>query len=399
MNFQKKMKTLSIVALGALALNAAPTVSNVEMLPQSGTRKVTVKYKLTGEPAVVTVDFTTNGVSIGSRNIISLTGDVCRRIEPSSEFRVIHWNPDKDWPNQLIKDGSFRAVVTAWSTNAPPDYMAVDLVAKSNVFYYVDRDAVPGGITNRLYKTSMLLMRKVPAGGQKFRMGDRAGSNENPHWVMLSEDYYLGVFEATQGQWHKIKATKNFNNNGETLPAESFGVMELRGSRKDGYNWPKDGHSVSPTSIFGSIRAQTGVEVDLPTEAQWEFACRAGTDTMFGNGWTNMTDMGWNSSMTNKTVEVGLKKPNAWDFYDMHGNVGEICLDWWQKKLTGPVEDPVGPQFDADTDDSVSSWTSRGGHYEKTESDCRSAARVNYDTDKGYDRRHGFRFCAPSIAP
>ena len=400
MKFSVNYGLVSAVALASGAMFAAPNVTDVELVPQSGTRKVTVKYKLTEEPAVVTVDFTTNGISIGSKHIISVTGDVNRRIEPSDAYRVIHWSPDKDWPNHLITDNSLKAVVVAWATNAPPDYMAVDLVATSNVFYYVDKDAVPGGVTNDMYKTSMLLMRKVHAGGQKFRMGDRAGSNENPHWVMLSEDYYLGVYELTQGQWHKF-ATKNFNNNGEKHPAESFGVSEVRGVRSNGFNWPENGHAVDSTKIFGLIRSRTGIMVDFPTEAQWEFACRAGTDTMFSNGWTNMSEIGWYSGLTNKTQDVGLKNPNNWGFYDMHGNVSELCLDWWQAKLEGIVEDPVGSQFAADTTEDVSSWTSRGGSYDKAESECRSAARVNYVTDKGcgYDRRHGTRLWSPAIAP
>ena len=399
MKFSVKHGFLTAIALGSTMVFAAPNISSVELLPQTGSRKVTVKYKLSNEPAVVTVDFTTNGVSIGSKHIISVIGDVNRKIEPSNEYRVISWSPDKDWPNHLITDNSFKAVVTAWATNAPPDYMVVDLVAMSNVFFYVDKDAVPGGVTNDVYKTSMLLMRKVHAGGQKFRMGDREASNENPHWVMLSEDYYLGVYEATQGQWHKFGSAKKFHNTGDKKPAESFGVSEIRGTRSGGYNWPEDGYAVDSTKIFGLIRSHTGVMVDLPTEAQWEFACRAGTDTMFSNGWTNMSEIGWCSGLASKTQDVGMKEPNNWGFYDMHGNVSELCLDWWQAKLEGIVEDPVGPQFAADTTADVSSWTSRGGHYEKAEPECRSAARVNYVTEKGYDRRHGFRFWAPAIAP
>lgn len=404
--FGIKKAVFGVSALGACSLFAAPQISDVTMISQSGTRKVTVKYKLSEEPAVITVDFTTNGVSIGSGNIISLTGDVCRRIEPSDELRVIHWNPDKDWPNHLITDGSFKAVVTAWATNAPPDYMAIDLATKSNIFYYVSADAVPGGVTNPLYKTSMLLMRKVPAGGKKFRMGSpssetgRTAANENLHWIMLSEDYYLGVFEATQGQWHQLKSTKGFQYKGnEARPAESFGVTELRGSRADGYSWPVDGHDVKPDGLFGLIRGRTGVQVDLPTEAQWEFACRAGSESAYAYN-TNevaLADFAWYGKASQSgTYEVGLLRHNEFGFYDMHGNVAEICLDYFQASLTGPVEDPVG--VDSGVADNLH-FTVRGGHVEALDSAVRSAMRQDFYNERGYFRLWGFRFWAPAVAP
>ncbi|MBR3821707.1 MAG: formylglycine-generating enzyme family protein [Kiritimatiellae bacterium] len=404
--FNMKKSLLLSVTLGWCTLFAAPQISDVTLIPQSGTRRVTVKYKLSVEPAVITVDFTTNGVSIGSENIISITGDVSRRIEPSDNLRTIHWNPDKDWPNHLITDGSFKAVVTAWATNAPPDYMAIDLATKSNIFYYVSADAVPGGVTNPMYKTSMLLMRKVPAGGKMFRMGSsssetgRTAANENLHWVMLSEDYYLGVFEATQGQWHQFKSTKGFQYKGnEARPAESFGVTELRGSRADGYSWPLNGHDVKSDGLFGLIRGRTGVQVDLPTEAQWEFACRAGTESAYSYD-TNkvaLADFAWFGKASGSgTHEVGLLRSNGLGFYDMHGNVSETCLDYFQAALTGPVEDPEG--VDSGNADNLH-FTVRGGHVEAAASGVRSASRQDYNNPNGYFRLWGFRFWAPAVAP
>jgi formylglycine-generating enzyme required for sulfatase activity len=284
--------------------------------------------------------------------------------------------------------------------------MAIDLATKSNIFYYVSADAVPGGVTNPMYKTSMLLMRKVPAGGKMFRMGSpssetgRTAANENLHWVMLSEDYYLGVFEATQGQWHQFKSTKGFHYKGnEARPAESFGVIELRGSRADGYSWPLNGHDVKSDGLLGLIRGRTGVQVDLPTEAQWEFACRAGTESAYSYD-TNkvaLADFAWFGKSSNSgTYEVGRLLPNEFGLYDMHGNVSETCLDYFQASLAGPVEDPAG--VDSGNADNLH-FTVRGGHVEASDSGVRSASRQDFYNERGYFRLWGFRFWAPAVAP
>ena len=385
------------------ALVAAPVLSDVTLLPHKGARHVRVTYKLSGDPAVVTVDFTTNGVSIGPGKIQTLSGDVCRKVEPGE--RTILWDIRADWPEQRVSDGSFKAVVTAWATNSPPDYMVVDLATKSNVLFYASAEAVPGGITNDIYKTSKLIMRRVHAAGERFRMGSPAGetgrtaAKEGRHWVMLSEDCYLGVFEATQGQWHQFK-TKNFNRNGETNPAESFGVSELRGSRAAGYSWPSNGHDVLSTSLFGAMRARTGVMFDLPTEAQWEYACRAGAyDTPYAidTNDVELAQFAWHTGNASGAIHpVGQLEANAWGFYDMHGNVAETCLDYFVEALTGPVEDPSGP--DSGTADNLN-FTLRGGAAENAASDCRSAYRRKFDNANGYYRYWGFRFWAPAVAP
>ena len=386
------------------ALFAAPVLSDVTLLPHRGTRHVRVTYELSGDPAVITVDFTTNGVSIGPEKIQSLSGDVCRKVEPGE--RTILWDIRADWPEQRVSDGSFKAVVTAWATNSPPDYMVVDLATKSNVLFYASAESVPGGMTNDIYKTSKLVMRRVHAAGERFRMGSPAGetgrtaANEGQHWVMLSEDYYLGVFEATQGQWHQFKSTKNFNRNGETNPAESFGVSELRGTRAAGYSWPVNGHDVLAGSLFGVMRAKTGVMFDLPTEAQWEYACRAGAyDTPYGIDTNAMAlaEFAWFMGNASGIIHpVGQLEANAWGFFDMHGNVAETCLDYFVEALTGPVEDPSGP--DSGTEDNLN-FTLRGGAGENAANLCRSAYRRAYDNDKGFYRFWGFRLWAPAVAP
>lgn len=111
-----------------------------------------------------------------------------RLVKDAAGTKTITWQPDKAWPGEFTDPGvEVRAVVTAWATNAPPDYMVVDLAAKSNVTYYACAEAVPYGVTNDLYKTTSLVMRKIPAGQVVWNMGS-AGS---AHKILISNDYYL----------------------------------------------------------------------------------------------------------------------------------------------------------------------------------------------------------------
>ncbi len=382
------------------AICASPVVENVSVslaLPNS----VEIGYDLAGtEPAVITIAATTNGAPVCGSRLVSLTGDVCRKIVPGSD-KKIHWAIGKDWPGVNLKDG-LTITVQAWPLTSPPPYMAVDLMTKSNVFFYTSAEAVYGGDTNRMYKTKMMLMRRVPAAEIQWRMGSPSSEanrmtdgSETPHLVTLSSDYYISVYEFTQYQWKLFNSGKTFNFKGDvTLPAESFSWINLRGRRTDGYTWPQNGHEVSDGSLLGKIRSVTGLQLDLPTEAQWEYACRAGSSAAFANDANVIGELGWHNGITNRTVEVGMKTPNEWGLYDMHGNVWEMCLDWYQSATSDFVRDPKGPETEADTEYQDNSFVIRGGGYNSSAADCRSARRRNF-TAKDYHASFGCRLVCP----
>ena len=187
-----------------------PVISDVSFNQPGGGRTVTVTYNLQYAPAIVTMDVLTNGVSIGAGNIVSFEGDVGKVVQPGA--RQFKWFAKRDWPEHLITENIVSVKLRAWSLFSPPPYMVADLETASNVTYYVSADAIPGGVTNNLYKTSRIVMRRIDAVGVRWNMGRHPTENgytsSRPqdiiHSVQLTNDYYIGVFELTQGQWKRI---------------------------------------------------------------------------------------------------------------------------------------------------------------------------------------------------
>ena len=131
-------------------------------------------------------------------------------------------------------------------------------------------------------------------------------------------------------------------------------------------------NAVDPTSFLGILRGRTGLDFDLPTEAQWEYACRAGTTTTYSCGNSADGNYMWYASSSNGWPhEVGTNQPNMWGLYDLHGNVYEWCLDWYANSFTGGV-DPKGSS-------SGSARVVRGGNYYLAASYCTSSARDRSD--------------------
>ena len=328
-----------------------------------------IVYTLGADPAIVTLEIQTNTLAngagewldIGGWNVQSVFGDVNRIVRETGTQRKIYWKASKDMPDRIFKDGTIRAVLTAWATNAPPDYMVVGLREANDVRFYASTNYLPGGFSSDAYRTTELLMRKIPAAGVVWKMGgvDGEGNRSNDstrndfdydiqHNVMLTEDYYMGVYEVTQAQYTNMCSKSNgayFNNQADSplRPMENICMKEMRGQTTafgDGIWWPKTGHQVASDSAIGQLRTRTGLgDFDLPTAAQWEFACRAGTTTAFSWGENSVnTAYCWYTSNSPKETArngssyfapqaVGTKRPNAFGLYDMHGNVEECCLD------------------------------------------------------------------------
>ena len=231
-----------------------------------------------------------------------------------------------------------------------------------------------GGWTDE-YKTKKLVLRRIEPG--KFKM-------QGKYEVTLTKPFYCGIFEVTQKQYRQVTGSNHSRFNDDMRPVEMVSWNTIRGDSAT-YNWPSSAN-VDPSSFMGKIQARTGLKFDLPTEAQWEYACRAGSEGDFG-GTGRIDDMGWHKDNSGGTTHpVGQKQANAWGLYDMHGNVGEWCLDWYGN-LSGDETDPSG-SF------SGSRRVQRGGCWcERYANNCTSSSRY-LKADPSFNSSHvGFRLC------
>jgi len=308
------------------------------------------------------------------------------------------WNAAKDGISFKSSDVVCTVTVTSGGGGSEGLYCVVDLSGGISAASYpvTYLTAVPSGGWSDEYKTTKLVLRRLDAG--TFTMGspsDELGrwDDETQHQVTLTKGFYIGVFEVTQRQWELVMGTRPscFNNSAyyASRPVECVSYDMIRGS-SSGSQWPAS-NAVDADSFLGKIRAKTGLIFDLPTEAQWEYACRAGTTTALNSG-KNLTRTDQDAEMDKvgrywynggsrcsqscdpsaATAKVGSYAPNAWGLYDMHGNVLEWCLDWRQIDLgTSAVTDPVGPASGDGRD-------LRGGDWASYARYCRSALRIDF---------------------
>ncbi|MBQ0032028.1 MAG: SUMF1/EgtB/PvdO family nonheme iron enzyme, partial [bacterium] len=339
-------------------------------------RMLTATYSL-DEEKIVTVDIQTNRtgtatsveedwVSISERNFTDVFGDVNRKVAADGDKRV-YWRADESWPGHYFANGTIRMVVKKWDVTNPPDYLVIDLrsddvrgTAGSRELYYASADALPdGGLANRKYKKDFLVMRRIPAQGVKWCMGSPSGESgrvegvETQHYVTFTqEDFYCAIYPVTCGQLAYLGDSTNWKQWSQFYdmdlidytPPPMRGWQQIRGKVEDGYDWPSNGHAVDSGSHLGVLSTlDGGRDFDIPTDAQWEFICRAGKSGTFGNG-TVVNDCGWwDGNSGKKGHEVGLKPANDWGIYDLHGNFWELVLDWYAGKTADAETDPYGP--------------------------------------------------------
>jgi uncharacterized protein (TIGR02996 family) len=173
------------------------------------------------------------------------------------------------------------------------------------------------------------------------------------HRVTLTKGFFMGAHPVTQAQWQAVLGSDPSRFKGDDLPVDNTSWEDCQ-------------------ELCRKLGERDGRKYRLPTEAEWEHACCAGTTTEYcsGNGEQALKGVSWYFTGTEAgTRPVGLKSPIAWGLYDMHGNVWEWCLDGPRTYGPGDLEDPVGPQSDDDI------WVRRGGFWGAGPVACRSACR------------------------
>lgn len=203
--------------------------------------------------------------------------------------------------------------------------------------------------------------RKIAPG--TFTMGSPKGEEgrsflqERQVEVRITKSYWMATTEVTQGIWKKTMGGNPSKFKGDNLPAEMV-------------SWEDASDFVEKVNSSGVL--PPGWKMDMPTEAQWEYACRAETKDAFGG--LVVDEAVWHiGNSANKTQPVATKKANGWGLHDMHGNVSEWCKDWFEPKLRGGA-DPAGPDMGEER-------VVRGGNWFWHPQDCRAAARTSAKAD------------------
>ena len=351
----------------------------------------------------------TVAAAIGAEAAVSVSNVVCQQQYPWNgkvdiDYEVfaddpkhrMTWDVTSDYPG--FNSTAFTVKMTAITGGAP--YMVVDLSGGVDAISYPVSylSSVPAGGWTDEYKTTKLVLRLIPPG--TFMMGSPSdelgrGDYEDLHQVTLTKPFYIGIFEVTQKQWQLVVGNNPSRNTGDARPVEYLSYNDIRGT-VNGMAWPTH-NQVDANSFIGRIRSKTNMLFDLPTEAQWEYACRAGTGTALNNGKNltntdtcpNMAEVGrYNRNRSDgkggfsQHTVVGSYLPNFWGIYDMHGNAYEWCLDYfnWQGLGTFSQIDPRGSA-------SGSRRVLRGGcagpgsYDDALAANCRSAARGSASAD------------------
>ncbi len=345
--------TVAILMASVLVVEAAdPVVSKVRVSQRAGTHKVDIRYDVAdadGDALWIKVEVSDDGGATYAVPAASFSGDFPIGIEPGIGKHIV-WDAGVDWGGKYSANMRFRLT-------------ANDTLPENMVWI------APGTFTM----------------GSPSNEKDRHSWQEGPQTkVTISRGFGMSKYEVTQAQYKAVMGTNPSRFKGDNKPVETVSwddavayCAKLTGKEK------------------AAGRLPGGYEYRLPTEAEWEYACRAGTTTAFsfGDDYSQLVEYaGYGKGPLEETYPVGQKKPNGWGLYDMHGNVMEWCQDRYGHHGDGypggSVTDPRGPAMG-------SYRVVRSGNYYTRAWECRSAHRDAYGPNQASSSL-GFR---PVLAP
>ena len=372
MNIKKIMSVGFAVAVEMCALASSPTISNVtakQRYPWNGL--VDITFTVVGDVAAGLPSWNRPLLSLSAMDYATGSNYIARASalsgDTGTEIGTHHvvWNLNE----QKFKSDN---VVFKVAYETIPKYCIIDLSGGVSATNYTVTymDSPPsGGFNVDTYKTTHLVLRLIAPGSFKML---------NVYDATLTKPYYMGVFEVTQKQYELVTGWNPSGYKGGMRPVEYVSWGDSSG-------------------FVGKIQVRTDLAFDLPTEAQWEYACRAGTTNSYNNGGSTIDDLkklgrydgnqsDGKGGYTTAHTTVGSYLPNAWGLYDMHGNVWEWCLNWYVDHPYGGT-DPMGPT----SYQSVYGRVLRGGSWYTTDAArCGSSSRGDNDprVTKSYN---GFR--------
>ena len=255
----------------------------------------------------------------------------------------VSWDARADHPELNIKDMQIAVTVHPVNVDACDVYMVIDLSSGPNSSRYPVRytftppNLAPADDLAACAKdpcrTTQMWFKRIK--GNTFPFGGTNNNNGEGDFKVRLSPYYIGIFEVTQQQWAQVMDAwpAKFTNVTwrAARPVENINYEDVIGHN----NYPEN-KTVSENSFVGKMRARTGIEAfNLPTEAQWECACRAGYAKSFNSDFSSTdvrfklssADLTYNEDTATGTAIVGTYKANKWGLYNMYGNVMEMCLD------------------------------------------------------------------------
>jgi len=276
--------------------------------------------------------------------------------------------------NDAMADGNINASEVMGIRRVGLEYLAVN-PSSEKVRALVEKGERIS--PSRILNSIKVELKLLPAG--TFTWGTEARS----HQVTLTKPFYLGEYEVTNAQWMRVMGSVPSKSQDDDRPVEQV-------------SWKDVMEFCRKLSALPEER-KAGRVYRLPTEAEWEYACRAGTTTRysFGNEMSRLDEYGWfDGNSDSQTHPVGQKKPNRWGLYDMHGNVWEWCSDWSGGHPNGALTDPKGPS-------SGSSRIIRGGSWINVAAACQSTGDGGGWPPSGGFNGLGFRLALglPDVEP
>ena len=362
----------------------AATVSDVtarQRYPWNG--MVDIDYTITGEDTedtaiAVKVTDTDTGKVYTPTNFLEVPPTVAGR-------HRITWSTEADGLNLIASNVTVSVSLLKYDAAAVTNdlYYVIDLSGGPDATRWPVSclAAVPKGGWTDEYKTTKLVLRRIECGTIRGINSDLGSS------IKIDKPYYIGVFEVTSAQLMLMTGGEGVSVwyllSSDARPQRGISYNTLRGMLA-GAHYP-DSTAVDATSVIGILRSKTGLTTfDLPTEAQWEYACRAETTSDYNNGGSTKEDLAklgryfenkddGRGGFSGGVTTVGSYAPNRWGLYDMHGNVWEWCLDWYSRGEARAL---------------------RGGSYYHFAGYCRSGYRsgTNPSNSLNYDY-YGFRLC------